>query len=98
MMTARTEISLDSIVALTEDHVSCELGGEVVVLSFTSGEYYGLNPVAAAVWTQLQSPRTVLDLRDHLLEEFTGVTPEDCLDQLAGLILELAEMKLVSVG
>jgi hypothetical protein len=93
-----TILSLDSVVKITQEQVSCELSGEVVVLSLKSGEYYGLNAVAAAAWSLMEEPRTVLELRDALLEEFTGVSAAECTAELLTLIEELRELELVSIA
>ena len=42
-----------------KDQVWCELAQEAVILNFKSGVYFGLNPVAARVWSLIQEPRTV---------------------------------------
>lgn len=90
-------LSPDDVVCATSEQVSCELAGEVVVLSLRTGEYYGLNEVAAAAWGHLQAPVAVSALRDALLEEFSGVTAERCAEELDALLRELARMGLVDV-
>jgi hypothetical protein len=94
----RTDISLDSVVVASPEQVSCELADEVVVLSLRTGEYHGLNPVAASIWGLIQGPRTVAELRDALLAEFDGVTPEQCEAELLALLAQMVELALVDVG
>ena len=91
------ELTLESTVSLSDEQVACALEGEMVILSLADGEYYGLNPVAAAVWRQLEQPRRVSEIRDALLQEFEGVTEERCTRELATLLAELRELKLVTV-
>ena len=98
MIRSAMGISMDLVVHAADEQVSCELSGEVVVLSLRSGEYFGLNPVAAAVWALVQSPRTVLEIRDALLEQFAGVSEEKCTEELLPLIEELRVMELVTVS
>ena len=97
-MQMKTELSPTSIVGVSPDQVSCELSGEVVVLSLKNGEYFGLNPVAAVVWNLVQSPRSIAEIRDALLQEFSGVTPEQCLAEVTALVEELRRMELVTVS
>ncbi|MBD0321274.1 MAG: PqqD family protein [Gemmatimonadetes bacterium] len=96
MMEARS-IAADSLVSATEEQVSCDLDAEVVVLSLVSGEYFGLNPVAASMWKLLQRPRTVGELRDALLGEYEGVSAEECEAEVLSLLEEMAELELVRV-
>lgn len=90
-------IAMDSVVTATPEQVSCGLESEVVVLSLESGEYFGLNPVAASVWNHVQEPRTVAELRDALLDEYDGVTPEECARGVLALLREMAELRLICV-
>ncbi len=78
------------------DQVSCDLGGEAAILHLKNGVYYGLDPVGARVWSLLQTPRNLAEIRDALLEEFE-VQPERCERDLRDLIEELAAENLIEV-
>lgn len=97
-MQMNTELAPTSVVTISPDQVSCELSGEVVVLSLKSGEYFGLNPVAAAVWNLLQSPRSIAEVGDALLQQFAGVSREQCIQEVTALVAELRGMELVMVS
>ncbi len=84
-----------SVVA-SKDQVSCDLDEEAVILSLRSGAYYGLNEVAAHIWSLIQEPRSVASLRDDLLAEY-DVEPDDCLDELRRLLTELLEWDLIEI-
>lgn len=90
-------LTLESELVASTTHVSCELADEVVILSLSTGEYYGLNPVAARVWTLLQEPRRVAEIRDRLLDEYPDVTAADCGDQVLALLDEMVTLQLVVV-
>lgn len=55
--------------AVTE-HLSCDLNGEAVVLNMKNGKYYGLNPVGSSIWSAIQDPLTLDDIKYAVLEEF----------------------------
>jgi Coenzyme PQQ synthesis protein D (PqqD) len=76
--------------------VSCDLSGEAVILSLKSGMYYGLNAVGARVWSLIQVPMTVDDLRAALLQEY-DVEPQRCERELLTLLEELAAQGLIEV-
>jgi hypothetical protein len=90
-------LTLDSEVAASRNQVSCDLADEVVILSLSTGEYYGLNPVAARVWSLLQEPRRVAAIRDILLAEYPDVTVADCTDQVMVLLEEMMSLDLLII-
>ncbi|MGH7443664.1 MAG: PqqD family protein [Longimicrobiales bacterium] len=90
----RQGISLDAVVTVVPEQVSCDVHDEVVVLNIRDGVYYGLNPVAARVWLLLQQPRAVVAIRDLLLDEFE-VSSEECTSNLLDLLNQLREWELI---
>ena len=90
-------IALNQTVMASPDHVACDLDEETVILSLKSGEYFGLNPVAAAIWKMIQVRRSVSAVRDALLVQFKDVSPEQCEQELLELLNQLEEVKLIEV-
>lgn len=88
--------SLSSTVVATPDQVHCALEGEAVILHLPSGTYYGLNPIGARIWSLLQDPMTVAELRDTLLAEY-DVDRERLERDLLDLLSELAARELIEV-
>jgi hypothetical protein len=70
------------------------VGGESVILNYRDGIYYGLNEVGSRVWALVQEPRTILEIRDRLLDTY-DVDPESCLQDLLDLLNQLEQWKLV---
>jgi hypothetical protein len=89
-------VSGDSTVVAAKDQVSSDLGGEVAILDLKAGVYYGLDAVGARIWSLIQEPRTVNEIRDILLEEYE-VEPERCERDLLVLLQRLAEEGLIEV-
>lgn len=85
----------DEVVA-TGDQISCDLEGEAVILHLRDGVYYGLNEVGARVWTLVQNPRTVREIRDALLKDY-DVPPDDCTHDLIELLQRLMDWKLIEI-
>ena len=79
-----------------KDQVSSDLGGEVAILDLKAGVYYGLDAVGARIWSLIQEPRTVNEIRNILLEEYE-VEPERCERDLLVLLQRLAEEGLIEV-
>lgn len=89
-------LSLHSIVSATPEQVSCPLGEEAAILNLKNTVYYGLNPVGARVWTLLQQPRTIAEMRDALLEEY-DVEAGRCEADLLELLEKMRSEGLIQV-
>jgi hypothetical protein len=89
-------LTLQSTVVFVKDHVSTDLGSESVILNVNSGVYYGLDEVGNRVWQLLQEPRTVLEIRDALLNEYE-VEAGECGRDLLELLHLMQNEGLISV-
>ena len=85
-----------SIVVVAKEQVSCPLGEEAAVLNLKNSVYYGLDSVGARVWTLLQQPRSVGELRDTLLSEFE-VEARQCEQDLLALLESMRSEGLIEV-
>jgi hypothetical protein len=90
-------LSLDSVVVASSQQVSCDVAGEAVLLSMRDGEYYGLNEVAASIWRLVQQPRTPLQIRNALLEEYEGISASECEHAVAAFLTEMFALNLIDV-
>jgi Coenzyme PQQ synthesis protein D (PqqD) len=89
-------LSANSIVVMAAEQVSCPLGEESAILNLKNSVYYGLDPVGARVWTLLQEPRSVGELRDTLLSEYE-VEAGRCEDDLLALLEKMRSEGLIEV-
>lgn len=89
-------LSEQSVVMVTKDQVSCDLGPESAILSMKDGIYYGLDPIGTCVWKLLQTPRRIADIRDVLLQEY-DVEAEHCQRDLVELLEDLLRAGLIEV-
>ena len=87
-------ISTSSVVVAAKDQVSSDLGEEVAILDLKNGVYYGLDAVSARIWTLIQEPKAVNEIRDVLLDEYE-VEPEHCERDLLALLEKLVAENLV---
>jgi hypothetical protein len=71
------------------------VGDELVMLDSQTGECFGLNEVAAAVWRSLETPKSLAELRDTLLSDYE-VGAEQCSTDLRALLDELVDRGLVA--
>lgn len=96
-MIGSARIMMTSEVVATTEQVSADLKDEVVILSLQTGEYFGLDPIAADIWALVQEPRKVADVRDALLAQYDGVTRDECEHQTLALLEEMAELELIRI-
>jgi hypothetical protein len=89
-------ISDRSVVMAAKDQVSCDLAGEAAILSIKNGVYYGLDPVGARIWSLVQEPRAVAEIRNTIIGEY-DVEPERCTRDLFGLLEKLLAEGLIEV-
>ena len=81
---------------VAKEQVSCDLEGEAAILSLANGIYYGLDLIGAQVWTLLQQPRRVDEIRDLVLQEYE-VEAERCHEDLLALLERLRAEGLIEV-
>ena len=89
-------LSLDSIVTVAAEQVSCPLGDEAAILNLKNTVYYGLDPVGSRIWSLLQQARSVSELRDLLLEEY-DVDAGRCESDLLALLEKMRAEGLIQV-
>jgi len=85
-----------SVVVATKSLVSCDVGGDVVMLDLESGQYFGLDGVGARVWSLIRTPRRVNEILGVLLQEY-DVDAGRCEKDLMGFLHKLVEKGLVEV-
>ena len=90
-----TGVAADTRFFASPNQVHCEVASEAVLLSLETGEYFGLNEVAASVWRLIQTPQTVIEIRDALLDEYEGIDPVTCLEQVVALLDEMLTLGLI---
>jgi Coenzyme PQQ synthesis protein D (PqqD) len=92
----RKTLSVTSSVVAANDQVSSDLGGEVVILHLEAGQYYSLETVGARIWSLIQEPRPVEEIRDILVSEYE-VEPGRCESDLLALLHRLSDEGLIDV-
>jgi hypothetical protein len=95
MMTAIRLLD-ESRIAVSRDQVSCDLEGEVAILNLKNSVYYGLDPVAASVWSLIQKPKTFAEIRDALLDMYE-VESAQLESDLQVLLGQLSEQGLIDI-
>ena len=66
----KKQLSTASVIARSNELVSSDIDGEVVMMSIENGKYYGLDKVGSRIWELLENQFLVSDLINKLLGEF----------------------------
>lgn len=90
-------IDSDTTVILSPNLAVADLGDEAVVLDPTSGNYFGLNEVAARILELAREETTVDRIVDQLLVEY-DVEPERLRRDVAEFVGDLQRRGLVEVA
>ena len=92
----KEELSLGSVIVAAKEQVSCDLAGEAAILDLKSGQYYGLNPIGARIWSLIEKPRSIAELLNTLLTEY-DVETSQCEKDVFALVKQMAARGLVEV-
>ena len=87
-------LSADTLVAVSGNQVSTDVGNEFAILNFDSGIYYGLIEVGACVWNFIAEPKTVAQIHQHIQSQYE-VDWDQCHQDLLHFLAQLAEAGLV---
>lgn len=81
---------------VSDDVVTRDVGGELVLMDLGSGQYFGLDPVGARIWELLsEAPRNLGELIDQIEREFDAPRAQIEAD-LTALAIALADQELIT--
>lgn len=87
-------LSLNDTVVVSDNQVSADLSGEVVILGMKEGSYFGVDAAGARIWALLQVPRRLGDVVATLVDEYE-VPTDQCAADVLVFVEDLAERGLV---
>lgn len=90
------EFSGSTVVVVNKDYVYCNVKDEMVLLGLEDGIYYGLNPVGAFIWEQIEEPKTFNEVRDAILQDY-DVERKVCEADLRDILQTLHVKGLIEV-
>ena len=93
---SRSTIPATATVAAAADVLATAFDDELVLLNLRDGVYYGLEGVGTRIWSLIQRPMPVAEIRNALTEEF-DVDPARCEEDLRAILGELVSRGLAVV-
>ena len=91
------KITINSIVVVADEVVSCDLDGEAAILDLKEGIYYGLDPIGAKIWNLIQEPIELREIIRIILDQY-DVDKEQCKKDISELVVELLDNGLVKIN
>ncbi|MBI1402419.1 MAG: PqqD family peptide modification chaperone [Porphyrobacter sp.] len=88
-------MQVDQIFVASDDVVSREVAGEVVLLDLASGEYFGLNAVGGRVWSRLTEAACSIRELSLMIESEFAAPYEQIEQDISALVSDLAEKGLI---
>jgi hypothetical protein len=86
-----------SVVHRSANHIACDMGEETVVLDMASGTYYGLDAVAARVWTLIEQPMTLRAIHEAIVAEY-DVDAVSCRRDIVAFLDRMQAIGLVHIS
>lgn len=95
-MPVHQPLTLSTVVTRSVDQVSCDLGGETVLMCIESGMYYAMDFIASRIWALLEQPTSVATLCTQLRQEY-NVELAQCEHDVLPFLQQLAAYNLLTV-
>lgn len=86
----------DALIERNPDLFSADMDGELVMMSVSRGEYFGLGGIGPRLWALLETPRTAAFLRERVLAEFEVDEPT-CRRDIGEFVAAMVGKGLVQV-
>lgn len=86
-----------SLITLIKELDVTDLAGEKVMIDFSTGKYFLLRGVANDIWDYIQSPITIREISDKLLEQYE-VDEETCYTSVVQFIKQLYNNKFLAIS
>lgn len=91
------KINLSTIVCQSQQQVSTEVDGEIVMMSVEQGKYYGLDNTGSRVWHLIKNPVSVSELVTILLDEYED-SGNTCERDVLTFLQDLQKQELINVS
>lgn len=88
-------IAEDQMFSKKESTIFAEVGDEVVLMGDEDGEFFGLNPVAADLWAQLEAkPASLSDMVHYLMNKYE-ITKDTAHHDVKAFIQDMLEADFI---
>ncbi len=89
-------IELDTVLIQNKEVLSAAIDDSLVLMSFESENYYGLEAISRRIWELFAEPCAVTTICAQLLSEY-DVDVATCEQEVLAFVYNLAKQKLIQV-
>ena len=90
------KLTMNSKIARSEDVLTSEVDGDVVMMSIEQGTYSGLDKIGSEIWRLLEKPMRIADICSAMTVRF-DVTKADCEKDVLAFLNDLASDNSIHV-
>jgi hypothetical protein len=90
------QVAVDSVVQRDPEVIAAEVDNDLVMVSISSGFYYGVSDVARDIWEKIEKPAKVSNIIDGLVECYE-IDRQSCEEQTLAFLDDLMKDKLVRI-
>lgn len=96
-MNSSAPLALADLVSSSKENIVSDMGGEKVMLSVKSGNYYNLGRIGGRIWDSIAEPVTIEAVVGTLTDEF-DIGAEQCTEQVISFLEQLRKEGLILVN
>jgi hypothetical protein len=89
-------IDINSRVSRRSDLLESDMDGKIVMMNIETGSYYGLDGVAAEIWTFLENPSDVGAICSHLQVEY-DVDKNICKEETIAFLKQMENKNIIII-
>jgi hypothetical protein len=89
-------LTLDFLVARTQEILASEMGKETVMLDVQKGAYFGMDEIGSTIWGMIKTPVRIAELCAALQTRFS-VDAEECQRDVLAFLEDLKKQGLLNV-
>ena len=95
-MRQRKTVYLETTIARSDEVLTSEVDGEVVMMSIEQGTYSGLDSIGSQIWHLLEKPRQVSEICEMMMDRY-DVEKSICEKDILAFLNDLASDDTIQI-
>ena len=89
-------MNTNTLLSRSEDYLSNEIDGEVVMMNIETGAYASLNATGKSIWELLSEPKQITEIVRSLTAEY-AISEEQCMNEVVPFLTEMVKNNILKV-
>lgn len=86
----------NTILSRSDDYLSNEIDGEVVMMNIETGTYISMNATGKSVWDLIVEPTSLAEILNSLTKEY-DIAEEACKADVSPFIQQMIDQKIIRI-